>query len=122
MTFKKGQSGNPNGRPQKSRALTAILEAEGSKTEVMSDGKHVARKRLMARNLWDAVTTGKMKFVGNEAEIVLTPDDIIALIQFLYKHIDGPPVQNLDVTSGGEKLKGYTVLSPDDWDKTDEGK
>jgi hypothetical protein len=88
----------------------------------MSDGKHVARKRLMARNLWDAVTTGKMKFVGNEAEIVLTPDDIIALIQFLYKHIDGPPVQNLDVTSGGEKLKGYTVLSPDDWDKTDEGK
>ena len=31
MTFKPGQSGNPNGRPPKSRALTALLEKAGGR-------------------------------------------------------------------------------------------
>jgi hypothetical protein len=101
--WEKGQSGNLNGRPQKSRALTAILEAEGSHMIEMSDGIKVARKRLIARNLWQAVTLGKMTFPdGNE--IQLSPDDILALTQFLYKHIDGPPPAAVDVTSGGEKI------------------
>lgn len=113
MPYAKGQSGNPNGRPLKSRALTAILEAEGSKTVETSDGKKVARKRLMAQNLWKAVTEGKMLFADG-SEIVLSPDDIFALTQFIYKHIDGPPQQNVDVTSGGEKI--VVRLMPDDTD------
>jgi hypothetical protein len=72
----------------------------------MSDGIKVARKRLIARNLWQAVTLGKMTFPdGNE--IQLSPDDILALTQFLYKHIDGPPPAAVDVTSGGEKIAQF---------------
>ena len=40
MPFQKGQTGNPNGRPPKSRALTEILEAAGGKT-IEYQGKSV---------------------------------------------------------------------------------
>ena len=36
--------------------------------------------------------------------------------KFLAEYLIGPPQQRLDVTSGGEKLKGYIGISPDDWD------
>jgi len=29
----------------------------------------------------------------------------------------GKLVEKMDLTSGGEKIKGYAVISPDDWDK-----
>jgi len=103
MPFKKGQSGNPKGSPGKGRALTAILETEGSRMIDLSDGTRVARKRLMAILLWDAVENGEIKLPGGKVMMV-APDDWLAIIQFLYKHIDGPPKQELDVTSAGEKI------------------
>lgn len=36
--------------------------------------------------------------------------------KFLADYLIGPPQQKFDVTSGGEKLKGYISISPDDWD------
>jgi hypothetical protein len=36
--------------------------------------------------------------------------------KFLADYLIGPPQQRLDVTSGGEVLKGYIGISPDDWD------
>ena len=32
----------------------------------------------------------------------------------------GDEVTRLDVTSGGERIKGYCIVSPDDWDAKDE--
>lgn len=109
MPFKKGESGNPNGRPQKTRALTAILEAAGKKTVDIGDGKHVARKRLMAELLWKAVLEGKVE-LPNKTVLVVEPDDWFATVQFLYKHIDGPPIQNVDLTSGGDKIAAVTLI------------
>ena len=101
--FQPGQSGNPNGRPKKERALTTILERAGSAT-IEVNGKKVSGRRLMALYLWQAVTTGQITFPDGKT-IILSPADILAIIQFLYRHIDGPPVAAVDVTTGGESIR-----------------
>ena len=40
--------------------------------------------------------------------------------KFLADYLLGPPQQRLDVTSGGEILKGYIGISPDDWDNDED--
>jgi hypothetical protein len=77
----------------------------------MGDGSKVARKRLMARYLWEAVSTGEIRFPDGKV-IVLSPDDVLAIIQFLYKHIDGPPISQVDVTSGGNTIQIEYINSP----------
>ncbi|HET8707608.1 MAG TPA: DUF5681 domain-containing protein [Pseudomonadales bacterium] len=100
--FQPGQSGNPKGRPPKDRALTALLEKAGKKT-ITNDGRKVARNRVLASKLWELATTGETELDGKKLE--LAPADWLDVVQFLYKHIDGPPKQNLDVTSGGDALQ-----------------
>jgi len=92
MPGKKGQTNNPNGRPPKNRALTALLEAAGAKT-IERDGKPVTRKRFVADALWTAITTGKVTLEDGEETVtlLLATDDWIGLVQFLYKQVDGPP-------------------------------
>lgn len=70
----------------------------------------VARKRLMARYLWEAITTGQIVFPDGKV-IELSPDDVLAIIQFIYKHIDGPPPQNIDLTTKGESIAIGAVAS-----------
>lgn len=101
--WKPGQSGNPAGRPPKSRALTEILERAGSRSVEMPDGKRVSGKQLVARLAWDLATTGQAEFPGGK-QLVIEPVDWLALVKWLYSHIDGPPKAEVDVTSGGEKL------------------
>jgi hypothetical protein len=113
-SWQKGQSGNPNGRPPSERALTQILEAAGSKS-VEYQGKNVARKRVLAALLWEAATTGKTTMPSG-AELQLGPTDWMAIVKMLYSQIDGPPVKQVDVTSGGKPITGYASVSPDDWD------
>lgn len=124
MPFKKGQSGNPKGRPTKSRALTEILRKAGSRTEQVGD-KRVARNRLVAEMLWELVATGRIAFPGDVKEgeeagppelIIADIGDWLAAVKWLYGHLDGPPKTELDVTSGGQPVKGYVMISPDDWD------
>ncbi len=104
MPFQKGQSGNPNGRPPKSRALTEILERGGSKT-VEIDGKHVSGKRLVSMYIWELATTGKVQFEGRELR-VSSVREWADIVKWIYSHIDGPPKGEIDITSGGEKLSG----------------
>lgn len=107
-SWKPGQSGNPKGRPPKQRALTTILEKAGNRTMPVGD-KRKGRKHVLAEMLWSAVTTGKLIFPAeSEADepkvLELDGDDWFDVVQFLYKHIDGPARSEVDVTSGGEKL------------------
>jgi hypothetical protein len=103
MPFQKGQSGNPNGRPPKTRALTDLLEKAGRKT-VIVDGRKVARNRFLADAIWQAITERKVTLPGG-SELLVGPDDWWDAVQFLYKHVDGPPKAELDVTSNGNVIK-----------------
>lgn len=111
MPFKPGQSGNPKGRPPKSRALTQILEKAGSKT-VEVNGKRISGKRLLAQMMWQAVTLGEVELPGGE-KLTLGVNDWLVAAKWIYAHIDGPPKGEIDVTSLGEQINLIQVVGAD---------
>ena len=111
MPWKKGQSGNPKGRPPKHRALTNILERAGSKT-VERDGKRISGKRLIAVCCWELAKTGETTLPGGKKLEVDDHKEWLDLVRFIYQHIDGPPKAELDVTTGGDRL---TIEYVNDW-------
>lgn len=97
--WQKGQSGNPSGRKPKNRALTDILEKAGAAT-LTADGKKISGKRLMAQLLWEAVTTGKAHFPDGRT-LEIAPQDWLAIVKFLYQHIDGPAKSEIELSGAG---------------------
>lgn len=115
-TWKPGQSGNPAGRPPKSRALTDLLEIAGNKAIEDVDGKKRAGKRVLARLIWEIAVTGQCTMPDGKVLAVESVAEWKEVMKFLYSHIDGPPPKAIDLTSGGEPVKAYVNVSPDDWD------
>jgi len=110
MPWQKGQSGNPNGRPPKSRALTEILEQHGNRTLEDADGKRRGGKRIVARALWEIATTGRTTLPGDPPlELKVEGDGWFDVVKWLYQHIDGPPKSAVDVTTAGESLNDRPV-------------
>ena len=102
MPYKKGQSGNPKGRPVKSRTLTAILETAG-KEKIEVNGAPVKRHDFLAAKVWQAVIEGKVVLL-DDVTLKLSTADWRETVEFLYKQIDGPPKQEIDMTTQGEKI------------------
>ena len=101
--WKTGQSGNPKGAPKKSRRFTAILERSLSKTVVLRDGSKVPGKRYIADIIRQALTSNRI-ILADGSECILKSDEIIDLLRWVYKHLDGDVKQEMDVTSAGEAL------------------
>ena len=118
--FKKGQSGNPAGRPRKGYALTDLLESQLSKTALDIDGRRRQNRRILARVAVEAATTGCITFVKvgpkGEAHNVtqkIDPRDWMTWAKYLIDRVDGPAGQRLDVTTKGESLNDTGLLTDD---------
>jgi hypothetical protein len=96
MPFQKGQSGNPKGRPPKSRAWTTLLERAGSKSLTGLDGKKVSRKRFLAEAVLSAVTTGKVELAGGGFVVADSFREWAEFVKWIYTHLDGPAKQQVE--------------------------
>lgn len=89
MTFTKGKTGNPNGRPPGKRAFTELLSSAGDEVVVIG-GEELTAKEVLARRVWHFVMTGEVELSGE----VLKCDDVkewATAVRWLYAQIDGAP-------------------------------
>lgn len=105
-------------RVQKPRAFSEILRQAGKRSQLItSDEKtrRIVRHRLLADHIWEAVSSGHVVLADGD-EISLSPKEWIELVKWLYGHLDGPPKQELDVSSLGKQvnLKVYAGFDPDE--------
>ena len=86
-SFEPGTSGNPTGRPPKTRALTTLLEKQ---LEKKNEGAEIERREVMAEIVAQLVSQGHAKFPdGTSLEIA--PREWLDLVKWVYAQIDGPP-------------------------------
>lgn len=94
--WKPGVSGNPKGRP-KTRVLSERLRAAASKT-IEVDGKRTAGSIVAAHLAWEGIAKGKFKFPEDDGETVLSFDQWLALVKFVYSQTEGPPPAAVEVS------------------------
>lgn len=90
-TWKKGQSGNPRGRPPKQRALSEILEKRGNVTaqNPQDPNKKIAAKRLVAEHVWNLLATGRTDFASGKSLEIGDVGEYVQLLKFMYEQVDG---------------------------------
>ena len=106
--WKKGVSGNPNGRPPKGRDLTGRLEKQLSKT-VEFGGKRVALKSVIPQILSELIATGRVKLGTREFKIDSTKE-LLDWFKFIYAQVDGAPKGEFE----GDLTVLFKVLYDDD--------
>ena len=91
------------GRPRKLEAFQELIKdiLGEEQTTVLDNGQRITltRAQVLVRMM-----------------LTKSPSDRIALLEYAF----GKVKQEMDVTSNGETLKGYTIVSPDDWQDADE--
>lgn len=102
--WKPGQSGNPAGRKSAGASIKEWINVLSEKTaeevrDVLTDPLAPTAKVMAARMVLSA-----------------TVEDVRDATVKVIEYTDGKPQQAVDITTGGKPLKGYTVVSPDDWD------
>lgn len=91
--WKKGQSGNPNGRPKKGQTLTDLANEYLNGTE---PGEKVTRKEQFVRSVAVMAKKGDM-----------------AAIRLIWNYIDGMPVQKTEI-DGQIRTRDFEDLSDEE--------
>jgi len=112
MPYQPGQSGNPTGRPPNPRALSRLIEKALNRTVPLGD-KRIARKRVMANLLAEAVSTGKVTFPDGR-EMVFHPDEWESLVFRLLTHVEGSAPVDVNVRGSLLLIWDIPVPHPDE--------
>jgi len=64
--------------------------------ELEFEGQQLSGKKVLAILLW-RLLTGGTAVLPNGVEIKVSTDSWINLVRFLYKHVDGPPPQDVNL-------------------------
>ena len=92
--FKKGQSGNPSGRPKKEVCVTSWLkEYAGQQISKPIDASKLTYAQAAALSAWKAAAKGELDNYN-----------------FIIERIEGKTPTTIDMTSKGNELKGTTVF------------
>jgi hypothetical protein len=114
--FTPGKSGNPSGRPPKSKCLSDLLNTELEKG-VSSSGKKIAGKKLVAQLVTQVLTTGRLQFPDDTEPSIVSVKDWIEFCKWAYNYLEPPIIKQEIITQA--KLYGRD-WAPDDWDKPKE--
>jgi len=109
MRFEKGQSGNPNGRPRKTRALANILEVRGQQKYEYC-GELLSGNEILSRIVWDILLKRKALFMDRKRYEAIKLELWENILKFYVNHTEGPPRAELDITTGDEPLSGGIVI------------
>lgn len=88
MPFERGKSGNPKGRPPKSRTLARALEMELDQDYVVG-GEVLRGHRALARIICRALLTGEVRLNG-ETLRAESFSEWMHCAKWVYAHVDGP--------------------------------
>ncbi len=104
--FKKGQSGNPKGRPPKSHDFKKLVEAELDVPISLSEnGKRVrlSKRELIAKKLVNDAARGEDKALGHLLKLIGGPSepdnptvsvDPAEIARFAMRYLRVPPIEN----------------------------
>src|SRR5687768_4650318 len=92
--WKQGQSGNPNGRKPKGRALTEMLRLKGD--EFISIGSEpITGQEALAKAVWQFVTTGEVWLRGKKLE-AQNVGEWASVVKWLYLHVEPPHLREAE--------------------------
>ncbi len=98
--WKPGQSGNPRGRPPKSRVLTEMLRVQGEELIVVG-GESMTAREALAKAVWQFAISGEVWLMGKRLE-ANSISEWAAVVKWLYSHTE--PVSRIEASDEAEMV------------------
>jgi hypothetical protein len=107
--FQPGQSGNPAGRPPKTRAFADLLKGQALKASTLKGRDQLSNQELWAELVWEAILSGRIKFPGTNRYKSLDMRTWVMLVKLLCDHVDGPPKLDVELFGQGDDAEDVSM-------------